>query len=112
MGSGNENMADFRNIAIQEERLRDGVRNFDSQTKSRILDALETAKNAHEGQKRDEGDPYVIHPIRIANTLIHDLNVSGAEIIVAGSPHDVVEDADCFPKKLLKTGQPAWRPTR
>lgn len=87
-------MSDFRDLELQENKLRDGIRSFIVLEQERliIISALELAKKAHEGQKRDEGDPYIIHPIRIANTLIYDLKVIDADIIIAGLLHDVVED--------------------
>jgi guanosine-3',5'-bis(diphosphate) 3'-pyrophosphohydrolase len=55
-----------------------------------IAAALELAFEAHEGQKRASGEPYVTHPIAVANT------VAGwgldAEAVMAALLHDVVED--------------------
>lgn len=87
-------MIDFRDITIQEERLKNRLEKWNFQDRSRILTALELARRAHERQKRDEGDPYIIHPMRVTNTLIGDLNVTDSDMIIAGLLHDVVEDTD------------------
>lgn len=54
--------------------------------------AATLATNAHRGQKRDSGKPYVDHPLNVAALLIKwgmDL-----DSVLAGILHDVVEDTD------------------
>ncbi|HEX2946618.1 MAG TPA: bifunctional (p)ppGpp synthetase/guanosine-3',5'-bis(diphosphate) 3'-pyrophosphohydrolase [Clostridia bacterium] len=59
-----------------------------------ILDkAYEMAKKAHEGQLRESGEPYISHPIEVANILA-DLELD-CTTIVAGLLHDTVEDTNC-----------------
>ncbi|MCL2405570.1 MAG: bifunctional (p)ppGpp synthetase/guanosine-3',5'-bis(diphosphate) 3'-pyrophosphohydrolase [Defluviitaleaceae bacterium] len=55
-----------------------------------IEDAYHFAKDAHEGQLRKTGEPYVIHPLAVA--LILAQMRSDLESIAAGILHDVVED--------------------
>ena len=93
-------MVNFRNLTLQERRLKSGMEKFNSRDKSLILEALEVTKRAHEGQKRDEGDPYIIHPIRVANTLIYDLDITDAEMIITGLLHDVVEDTGVLTQQI------------
>jgi guanosine-3',5'-bis(diphosphate) 3'-pyrophosphohydrolase len=52
--------------------------------------AIDYAKKAHEGQKRKSGEPYIIHPISVAATLVE----WGMDIdtVLAGVLHDTVED--------------------
>lgn len=103
-------MIDFRNFALQEERLMAGIKKFEPSEQNYIKDALELAKQAHQGQKRDEGDPYIIHPVRVANTLIYDLRVSDFEMIIAALLHDVVEDAEVPVEEIRqKFGEKAAR---
>ncbi|MCY0877779.1 MAG: bifunctional (p)ppGpp synthetase/guanosine-3',5'-bis(diphosphate) 3'-pyrophosphohydrolase [Firmicutes bacterium] len=57
-----------------------------------ILQALHFAEEAHRGQSRASGDPYVAHPLAVA-TILADLKMD-APTIVAALLHDVVEDTD------------------
>src|SRR3970040_1027861 len=55
-----------------------------------IEEAYEFAHQAHEGQNRATGAPYIVHPIDAAMTVA-DLRLDGAAI-AAALLHDVVED--------------------
>jgi len=52
--------------------------------------AYQFAIKAHENQKRDSGDPYVIHPVAVANILT-ELKLDSATI-ATGLLHDTIED--------------------
>jgi len=56
----------------------------------RIRDAYEFGAEAHEGQKRLSGEPYIAHPVAVAHILA-DLHMD-APTIVAAILHDVIED--------------------
>ena len=56
----------------------------------KIRDALRFAEEAHEGQRRKSGEPYVIHPILVAAITAV---ISGDEtMVITALLHDVVED--------------------
>ena len=57
-----------------------------------IIKAYEFAKNKHEDQLRKSGEPYIIHPLEVANILA-DLELDDATICAA-LLHDVLEDTD------------------
>jgi len=58
--------------------------------KEMIIRAFNFANQAHEGQLRASGEPYIIHPFNTA--LILAEFKADAETIVAGLLHDTVED--------------------
>ena len=55
--------------------------------------AFEVARVAHHGQTRDEGTPYIIHPVRVAATLVNELCIFTPRLICAALLHDVIEDS-------------------
>ncbi|MBO8125833.1 MAG: bifunctional (p)ppGpp synthetase/guanosine-3',5'-bis(diphosphate) 3'-pyrophosphohydrolase [Firmicutes bacterium] len=57
-----------------------------------IRRAYEFADKAHEGQKRESGEPYVDHPLEVAMLLAEQ--EMDQETLIAGLLHDVVEDTD------------------
>lgn len=59
---------------------------------SKILSAYQFAEKAHAGQTRSSGDPYITHPLAVADILL-DLGMD-TDTICAGLLHDVVEDTD------------------
>jgi GTP diphosphokinase / guanosine-3',5'-bis(diphosphate) 3'-diphosphatase len=66
-----------------------------SLNEDRVMAAYEFAKNAHEGQLRHSGEPYIQHPLEVAAILL-TLHPD-EDSIVACLLHDVLEDTD---KKL------------
>ena len=59
---------------------------------SKILSAYQLAEKAHADQKRSSGEPYIIHPLAVADILL-DLGMD-TDTICVGLLHDVVEDTD------------------
>lgn len=57
-----------------------------------IREAFYVADRAHEGQKRASGEPYIIHPLAVAEILAH-LQIDRSTLIAA-LLHDVVEDTE------------------
>jgi len=57
-----------------------------------IRRAYDFACNAHDGQKRKSGEPYIIHPLNVAY-LLAEMHFDPA-VIAAGLLHDVLEDCD------------------
>jgi len=55
--------------------------------------AIEVAEQAHDGQKRDGGEPFLVHPLRVATHLfVVRPDVTEQELAVA-ILHDVLEDS-------------------
>lgn len=66
----------------------------------RIKKAVDFACRLHKGQKRVSEEPYIVHPISVADILI-ELNCD-AETVIAGILHDVIEDTDIDVLELEK----------
>lgn len=62
-----------------------------SEDMERIVAAYMLAKEAHQGQMRKSGEPYIIHPIAVACIVAEEFEL-GANPIMAAFLHDVVED--------------------
>ena len=56
--------------------------------------AYDLAEAAHLGQMRDEGTPYIVHPLRVAVSLVDELEIHSARLICSALLHDVIEDSD------------------
>jgi len=71
---------------------------YDNDQLQGLVKAIDFAAKAHAGQKRKSGEPYLIHPIIVADTLIS----WGMDIdsIIAGVLHDTVEDTESELKQL------------
>lgn len=84
-------MQDFTSPDILYDELIASVRRYHpSADISMIEKAYKIAYEAHEGQARKSGEPYIIHPLCVA-IILADLELD-KETIVAGLLHDVVED--------------------
>ena len=59
-----------------------------------VQHAYEVAQVAHSGQTRDEGTPYIIHPVRVAVSLVDELNLYSPTLVCSALLHDVIEDSD------------------
>ena len=62
--------------------------------------AIRFAVDAHAGQKRKDGSPFILHPLEdaaIVGTMTDDL-----EIIAAAVLHDTVEDTDTTEEDILR----------
>jgi len=60
--------------------------------------AIDMASQFHKGQKRKSGEPYIIHPLAVASTLI-DWGMD-IDTVIAGVLHDTVEDTDMTLEEL------------
>jgi len=64
----------------------------------RVRAALDFAFAAHQGQLRKSGEPYITHPVAVAEILA-ELGLD-AETLMAGLLHDTVEDTEARPEDL------------
>ncbi|MGL5682376.1 MAG: RelA/SpoT family protein [Marinifilaceae bacterium] len=63
------------------------------ENKEKIRHAYEFAKAAHVGIKRRSGEPYILHPIAVAQITAKEIGL-GTTSVIAALLHDVVEDTD------------------
>lgn len=86
------------------EKFKMRISTYPEDDQKRILEAAEWAKELHKDQKRASGEPYVIHPIQVAETLIY-LRLD-ADAVIAGLLHDTMEDTDTsFDQVAARFGQ-------
>lgn len=71
------------------DRIKSGDKTYDL---DKIKAAYDLAAEAHKNQVRSSGEPYITHPVAVANILL-DFCMD-TDTIVAALLHDVVEDTD------------------
>ena len=94
----------FLRRAPREPTAIDGIldtyrRMYPKGKTSQIERAYQVAAKAHEGQTRKSGEPYIIHPIAVAQ-IIADMGLPES-VICAALLHDVVEDTS-YPLETLR----------
>ena len=94
-------MDDFTSPAVLYQELINSVKKYHpSADISMIQKAYKIAHDAHEGQCRKSGEPYIIHPLCVA-IILADLEMD-KETIVAGLLHDVVEDTVMTSEEIVQ----------
>ena len=83
------------------EQLTERIKAVDKQYDlDKIMRAYNLANDAHQGQMRSSGDPYISHPIAVASILL-DFCMD-TDTIAAALLHDVVEDTDITLDEIRK----------
>lgn len=82
------------------KRFLQKVTTYSPEDYAKIEKAAYFANTKHENQKRKSGEPYIIHPLAVAETLIQ-LNMD-ADTVCAGLLHDVIEDTDTSEEKITE----------
>jgi guanosine-3',5'-bis(diphosphate) 3'-pyrophosphohydrolase len=79
-------------VITKDDLLDDARENYTKDQIAKLTCAIDFATKAHESQKRANGDPFIVHPLNVADTLIN----WGMDIdsVIAGILHDSVEDAN------------------
>jgi guanosine-3',5'-bis(diphosphate) 3'-pyrophosphohydrolase len=89
------------NFSTRFERVLSTVRaNRPHDDLDLIRAAWAFCQEQHEGQRRASGEPYVIHPLEVAQVLA-DLKMD-ATAIAAGLLHDAVEDTDVSTQEIAR----------
>ena len=75
------------------ESMMRTIRKHSPQADIAVIDrAVEYAKKKHEGQKRKDGSPYIIHPLAVAE-IVAEIGLD-TDAILAAILHDCIEDTD------------------
>ncbi|KAL1155824.1 hypothetical protein V6Z11_A08G050700 [Gossypium hirsutum] len=74
------------------EGLKPAISYLSSSELELVHNALKLAFEAHDGQKRRSGEPFIIHPVEVAR-ILGELELDW-ESIAAGLLHDTVEDTN------------------
>jgi (p)ppGpp synthase/HD superfamily hydrolase len=62
--------------------------------------AFEFSQKAHAGQKRDDGEDYIMHPYRVCISLSEEFGIEDENVLAAGLLHDVIEDSNTSHEQL------------
>lgn len=83
------------------EELRQELQHYLDSTQIAVIEnAYLLAKNAHEGQKRHTGEPYITHPLAVAHILAQMR--MDPPTITAAILHDVIEDTPVEKHELIE----------
>ena len=86
---------------INEKDLIKKIKHYNKFLNPQTLSkAYDFALNAHKNQKRDSGDPYLSHPVAVAD-ILSDLKLDSATI-ATGLLHDTIEDTKTTYKTVEK----------
>ena len=95
-------MDKFFDLRYQEKRFLNNLNSITNKDKEFVIKAYKLAERYHRGQERDEGGPYIIHCLRIANNLIEKLGMRKREVLAAALLHDTIEDTQLTFNKIEK----------
>ena len=75
---------------------------LDANSVALVHRAYEVASQAHAGQIRDEGTPYIAHPVRVAVSVVDELKEFSPKLVCSALLHDVIEDSDTTREDVSK----------
>ncbi|MGM0612194.1 MAG: RelA/SpoT family protein [Bacteroidota bacterium] len=65
----------------------------DEEEQQQLKKAFQIAAEAHKDMRRKSGEPYIIHPVKVARITVEEIGL-GATSAICALLHDVVEDTD------------------
>ena len=93
-------------VLEQYDNLEKTVRSYNpSADFAQIRAAFEFAQEAHKDQKRKSGEPYIIHPLAVAQIVAEELRLD-SESIMAALLHDVIEDTGATHEDVARIFSP------
>ena len=90
-------MSEIKEVTIQDiiSKKKEISRRVDSRF---IMKAYNYALEKHGDQKRNSGEPYIVHPLQVAYVLA-EMGLD-EQTIAAALLHDVIEDTDATDENL------------
>ncbi len=79
--------------AAFDDLMHSTYQKINDKERAMVTKAFEVARDAHDGQRRKSGEPYIFHPIAVAKIVAHDIGL-GAISIASALLHDTVEDTE------------------
>ena len=93
-------------IDQQYQKLEDTIRSYNPGADfARIRASYEFARAHHGEQRRKSGEPYITHPLAVAQIVAEELHLD-SESIEAALLHDVIEDTDATYEDVAKLTSP------
>ena len=93
-------------IDQQYQKLEDTIRSYNPGADfARIRASYEFARAHHGEQRRKSGEPYITHPLAVAQIVAEELHLD-SESIEAALLHDVLEDTDATDEEVAKLTSP------
>jgi GTP diphosphokinase / guanosine-3',5'-bis(diphosphate) 3'-diphosphatase len=90
----------YNDLAWQKGKVMELINSFPSHDRLILSLALSYAEEKHEGQMRENGSKYIIHPIRVVIILTSLGKVRDLPTLLAGFLHDTVEDRNVSVKEI------------
>ena len=87
--------------AAFDNLMHSNYQRLDNEDVKLITKAYEVATEAHDGQRRKSGEPYIFHPIAVAKIVAQEVGL-GAVSIAAALLHDVVEDTEITHEQIYE----------
>ena len=86
-----------------EDKIKEYNPALDAQ---RLFRAFTYADNAHAGQLRKDGSPYITHPLAVAE-IVAELELD-TDSIIAALLHDCIEDTGPPTRRSPSSSAPRW----
>lgn len=95
-------MYEYRPAEIPPEltRVLTGLHADDAE---RLLNAFRYAAAAHAEHTRDEGSPFIDHPVAVSVILAEELGCRDVDILIAALNHDVLEDCSWLTREAISS---------
>ena len=78
--------------------------NYNMNNLKKLLEAASFAAKKHRNQKRkgENGEPYINHPLEVANLLANVGEVEDTDVLIAAILHDTIEDTETSKEEIAK----------